>query len=138
MLLNANNEISRLIIEKPKNKDKGTRKQPKSNNIIKTIQTGINKTDVEQTDINQTDETDDVNENDNDHENYDDEDFEYDTGDDNDNDDDDEIDINENYNKMKNFEYKSDNSDNDFLYPDLDDPHFNIKIAKKKEFNDTQ
>ena len=30
------------------------------------------------------------------------------------------------------------NKDFDFLYPDLDDPNFNIKIAKKKEFNDTQ
>ena len=29
-------------------------------------------------------------------------------------------------------------SDYDFLYPELDDPNFNIKIAKKKEFNDTQ
>jgi hypothetical protein len=26
----------------------------------------------------------------------------------------------------------------DFLYPEIDDPNFNIKIAKKKEFNDTQ
>jgi hypothetical protein len=26
----------------------------------------------------------------------------------------------------------------DYLYPDLDDPEFNLKIASKKEFNDTQ
>ena len=26
----------------------------------------------------------------------------------------------------------------DFLYPELDDPNFNIKIAKRKEFHDTQ
>ena len=39
---------------------------------------------------------------------------------------------------MPNFEYTESNNDFDFLYPDLDDPHFNIKIAKKKEFNDTQ
>ena len=26
----------------------------------------------------------------------------------------------------------------DFLYPSLDDPDFNIKIAKRKEFNDTR
>ena len=26
----------------------------------------------------------------------------------------------------------------DFLYPDLNDPNFNIKIAKRKEFNETQ
>jgi len=26
----------------------------------------------------------------------------------------------------------------DFLYPEFDDPNFNIKIAKRKEFNDTQ
>ena len=41
-------------------------------------------------------------------------------------------------NEMVNFEYNESNNDFDFLYPDLDDPHFNIKIAKKKEFNDTQ
>jgi len=28
--------------------------------------------------------------------------------------------------------------ENDFLYPTLNDPNFNIKIAEKKEFNDTQ
>jgi superfamily II DNA or RNA helicase len=32
----------------------------------------------------------------------------------------------------------SDNSDNDFLYPNLNDINFNIKIAEKKEFNDTK
>jgi len=31
-----------------------------------------------------------------------------------------------------------DNDDNDFLYPNLNDVNFNIKIAEKKEFNDTQ
>ena len=31
-----------------------------------------------------------------------------------------------------------DNSDNDFLYPNLNDINFNIKIAEKKEFNDTK
>ena len=29
-------------------------------------------------------------------------------------------------------------SDFDFLYPELNDPNFNVKIAKRKEFNDTQ
>jgi hypothetical protein len=29
------------------------------------------------------------------------------------------------------------NKDYGFLYPSLDDPNFNIKIAEKKEFNDT-
>ena len=28
--------------------------------------------------------------------------------------------------------------DYDFLYPELDDPNFNIKLAKRKEFNDTK
>ena len=35
-------------------------------------------------------------------------------------------------------EYLLNNNDYDFLYPELDDPNFNIKIAKQKEFNDTQ
>lgn len=52
--------------------------------------------------------------------------------------DDDDDEINDNGNEMKNFEYNKTNDDYDFLYPDLNDPHFNIKIAKKKEFNDTQ
>ena len=30
------------------------------------------------------------------------------------------------------------NDNYDFLYPEIDDPNFNIKIAKRKEFNDTQ
>ena len=30
------------------------------------------------------------------------------------------------------------NKEFDYLYPDILDPHFNIKIAKKKEFYDTQ
>jgi hypothetical protein len=38
----------------------------------------------------------------------------------------------------KNFEYNKSNNDYDFLYPDLNDPNFNGKIAKKKEFYDTQ
>ena len=29
-------------------------------------------------------------------------------------------------------------NDNEYLYPNLDDPNFNIKIAKKKEFSDTK
>lgn len=36
------------------------------------------------------------------------------------------------------LKFKKSNDEFDFLYPDLNDPHFNIKIAKKKEFNDTQ
>ena len=34
------------------------------------------------------------------------------------------------------FQEKS--SENDYLYPNLNDPNFNIKIAEKKEFNDTK
>ena len=34
--------------------------------------------------------------------------------------------------------YNEKNTDYDFLYPDLNDPNFNIKIAKRKEFNDTK
>ena len=45
---------------------------------------------------------------------------------------------NKNNNEIVNFKYTESNNDFDFLYPDLDDPHFNIKIAKRKEFNDTQ
>jgi hypothetical protein len=56
----------------------------------------------------------------------------------NENYDSDDDEINDNSNEMKNFEYNKTNDDYDFLYPDLNDPHFNIKIAKKKEFNDTQ
>jgi superfamily II DNA or RNA helicase len=56
----------------------------------------------------------------------------------NENVDSDDDEINDNSNEMKNFEYNKSNNEYDFLYPDLNDPHFNIKIAKKKEFNDTQ
>ena len=35
-------------------------------------------------------------------------------------------------------EFKNDLIDNDFLYPELNDPNFNIKIAKHKEFFDTK
>ena len=35
-------------------------------------------------------------------------------------------------------EYLSKNNEYDFLYPELDDPNFNIKIAKRKEFYDTK
>ena len=36
------------------------------------------------------------------------------------------------------YDNKSSNDEYDFLYPELDDPNFNIKIAKRKEFYDTQ
>lgn len=36
------------------------------------------------------------------------------------------------------LDVESGNEAYDFLYPTLDDPHFNIKIASKKEFADTQ
>ena len=36
------------------------------------------------------------------------------------------------------YDYNATNSDYDFLYPELNDPNFNIKIAKRKEFNDTK
>ena len=39
--------------------------------------------------------------------------------------------VEHNYLKQHEKEY-------DFLYPDLNDPEFNIKIAEKKEFNDTK
>ena len=41
---------------------------------------------------------------------------------------------------LKNQEYKEwlEDTDYDYLYPDLNDPNFAIKIAKHKEFNDTQ
>jgi superfamily II DNA or RNA helicase len=35
------------------------------------------------------------------------------------------------------FEANKENKDYDFLYPSLNDPNFNIKIAKRKEFYDT-
>ena len=36
------------------------------------------------------------------------------------------------------FDTRSEQNDYPFLYPDLDDPHFALKIAKRKEFNDTK
>ena len=33
---------------------------------------------------------------------------------------------------------KTDKGETDFLYPTLDDPNFNIKLAKHKEFDDTK
>ena len=36
------------------------------------------------------------------------------------------------------YDYNASNTDYDFLYPELNDPNFNIKIAKRKEFNDTK
>lgn len=40
--------------------------------------------------------------------------------------------------ELQNREYLSKNNDYEFLYPELDDPNFNIKITKRKEFHDTQ
>ena len=42
--------------------------------------------------------------------------------------------------EKKEHEYfeSSDTKDFDFLYPELNDPNFNAKIAKRKEFNDTK
>ena len=47
------------------------------------------------------------------------------------------------YNAFLNKKEKAENKavispDFDFLYPELNDPNFNIKIAKRKEFNDTK
>ena len=36
------------------------------------------------------------------------------------------------------YEASRDSNEYDFLYPHLNDPNFNIKIAKRKEFNDTK
>jgi hypothetical protein len=36
------------------------------------------------------------------------------------------------------FDAREQKQEYDFLYPDLDDPNFAIKIAKRKEFNDTK
>jgi len=36
------------------------------------------------------------------------------------------------------YDARAQNQEYDFLYPDLDDPNFSIKIAKRKEFNDTK
>jgi len=40
--------------------------------------------------------------------------------------------------ERKEFEINRTNTEYDFLYPHLNDPNFNIKIAKRKEFNDTK
>jgi hypothetical protein len=42
--------------------------------------------------------------------------------------------------KKERLEYENNksNNNNDFLYPSIDDPNFNLKIARKKEFNDTK
>jgi hypothetical protein len=42
------------------------------------------------------------------------------------------------FNKEKIEHESSDTTEFDFLYPELNDPNFNIKIAKRKEFNDTK
>ena len=53
-----------------------------------------------------------------------------------------ELDTTEGNSFLFNKEYhehnvREENIDSDFLYPELNDPNFNIKIAKRKEFNDT-
>lgn len=53
-----------------------------------------------------------------------------------------DLDTNEGNAFLFNKEYiqhnaRDENIDSDFLYPELNDPDFNIKIAKRKEFNDT-
>jgi len=40
--------------------------------------------------------------------------------------------------ERKEFESNRENVEYDYLYPHLNDPNFNIKIAKRKEFNDTK
>ena len=40
--------------------------------------------------------------------------------------------------ERKEFELNRENIEYDYLYPHLNDPNFNIKIAKRKEFNDTK
>ena len=40
--------------------------------------------------------------------------------------------------EKKSYDYNSNNDTPDFLYPDIDDPKFSIKIAKKKEFYDNK
>jgi len=42
------------------------------------------------------------------------------------------------FNKEKLEHESSDTAEFDFLYPELNDPNFNVKIAKRKEFNDTK
>ena len=40
--------------------------------------------------------------------------------------------------EKKSYKFNLENNNPDFLYPDLDDPNFSIKIAKKKEFYDNR
>ena len=41
--------------------------------------------------------------------------------------------------ELAEYNYLSENTDeNESLYPSLDDPNFIVKIAEKKEFNDTK
>jgi flagellar motor protein MotB len=40
--------------------------------------------------------------------------------------------------EKNNYDYLKNKSSDEFLYPELDDPKFNIQISKKKEFFDTQ
>jgi superfamily II DNA or RNA helicase len=40
--------------------------------------------------------------------------------------------------ELQEYENAKTNNDYDYLYPTLNDPNFNIKIAKRKEFNDTK
>lgn len=43
------------------------------------------------------------------------------------------------FNKEKaEYDYNKTNTEYNYLYPTLDDPNFNLKIAKRKEFNDTK
>lgn len=44
----------------------------------------------------------------------------------------------EDYENLDEQEALADDPRHDFLYPNLDDPNFNIKIEKRKEFNDTK
>ena len=44
----------------------------------------------------------------------------------------------EEYENLDEQEEYADDPRHDFLYPNLDDPNFNIKIEKRKEFNDTK
>ena len=46
--------------------------------------------------------------------------------------------VDENKDEDRNDEVFVDDQKHDFLYPRLDDPDFSLKIAKRKEFNDTQ
>ena len=41
-------------------------------------------------------------------------------------------------NERKEYELNKTDTSYDYLYPELNDPNFNIKIAQRKEFNDTQ